>query len=161
MSYLKDVPFLAHCTKTALGKFSYFFKEQSFRRGQTVFSEGEAPKKIFIVKEGEFELSKRMRGTKERKIDYTEFLSQFPHNKSKSNKERIIALNHPVEKNFKDETSHFNVSRGLSQLSLDITPGKRQHLRRRRCPQRTLLHQVMHMLLNWRSLICCACRWIH
>jgi len=44
------------------------------------------------------------------KIDYTEFLSQFPHHKNKNNKERILGLKHPIKKSFKDNTAMFNIS---------------------------------------------------
>jgi hypothetical protein len=42
-------------------------------------------------------------------IDYTEFLSQFPHNKSKDNKERILALSHPVKNSEKGHKVYFHV----------------------------------------------------
>ena len=58
ISYLKDIPFLQTLTKTALGKFSCLFKECSYKRGQSVYIEGQPWKYVFIVKEGEFELQK-------------------------------------------------------------------------------------------------------
>jgi hypothetical protein len=40
-NYLKDISFLKDVTKTKLSKFSYFFKERQYKRGQNVYLEGE------------------------------------------------------------------------------------------------------------------------
>lgn len=97
VGYLKDIPFLKDVTKTKLSKFTYFFEEKTYKRGQILYEEGDACKHVYIVKEGEFELKKKMPVPKGKKIDITEFLSQFPHNKSKNKKDRILAASHPVK----------------------------------------------------------------
>ena len=97
VGYLKDIPFLKDVTKTKLSKFTYFFEEKTFKRGQILYEEGDPCKHVYIVKEGEFELKKKMPVPKGKKIDITEFLSQFPHNKSKNKKDRILAASHPVK----------------------------------------------------------------
>lgn len=109
VGYLKDIPFLKHVTKTKLSKFTYFFQETEFKRGQSVYLEGQPWKFVFIVKEGEFELKKKMAPQTKNPIDYTEFLSQFPHNKIKDKKERILALSHPVKNSEKGQKSYFHV----------------------------------------------------
>jgi len=96
VKYLKDIPFLKHVSKTKLAKFSYFFQEKEYKRGQAIYQEGEPCRYVFIVKEGEFELKKKFKKSNKVPIDYTEFLSQFPHNKTKNRKERILALSHPI-----------------------------------------------------------------
>lgn len=115
VAFLKDVPFLKNLTKTALSKFSYFFKEVTYKRRQIVFSEGYPVKGVYIVKEGEFELAKNMKVENTQKVDFTEFLSQFPHNhensdKAQSSKERVLRAKHPLHKNVKDNKSTYNVS---------------------------------------------------
>ena len=61
VNYLKDIPFLKHVTKTKLSKFSYFFQEKEYKRGQAIYQEGEPCRFVFIVKEGEFELKKKFK----------------------------------------------------------------------------------------------------
>ena len=95
VNYLKDVPFLKNVTKTKLSKLTYFFEEISFCRGQIVYNEGEEWKYVYIIKEGEFELSKRMPSSDKKLIDYTEYLSQFPQ---KKNKNRVLNFNRKQSK---------------------------------------------------------------
>jgi len=83
VNYLKVIPFLKDITKTKLSKLTYFFEEIPFKRGQIVYKEGEECKFVYIVKEGEFELYKRMPLDGSELIDYTEYLSQFPQNNYK------------------------------------------------------------------------------
>ena len=56
--FLKSVPYFSKWTKMAVDKFTYFFTERSFIRNQYVFREGQKAEYIFIVKQGEFELTK-------------------------------------------------------------------------------------------------------
>lgn len=110
VNYLKDIPFLKDITKTKLAKFTYFFEEKEFRRGQVVYTEGQPCKFVYIVKEGEFELQKKMQPYSKKPIDYTEFLSQFPHNKFMNKKERILALSHPITSSEKKAKPNFHVN---------------------------------------------------
>ena len=55
-----------------------------FKRGQVVFKEGDPSQYIYIVKSGEFEIAKSMTYVNQQKIDFTEFLAQFPHHLTKN-----------------------------------------------------------------------------
>jgi hypothetical protein len=51
---------LSSWTKSSLAKLSYFFKLVPYIRGQVVYNEGEDSSKVMIVKEGEFEVTKKI-----------------------------------------------------------------------------------------------------
>ena len=49
-------PVFSRWTKYSLQKFSYFFKDKSYSRKQTVFRSEEPANEVFVVKSGEFQL---------------------------------------------------------------------------------------------------------
>jgi hypothetical protein len=132
-SYLKDISFLKDVTKTKLSKITYFFKEREYIRGQTVYSEGELGQCVFIVKEGEFELQKMVSPASKKPIDYTEFLSQFPHNKNMNNKQRILTLSHPINTSEKAQKTRFHVI--YRPKIIDFVNRKRRDIWWGRCNQ--------------------------
>ncbi|CAI2385273.1 unnamed protein product [Moneuplotes crassus] len=93
VEYLRQIPFFKDATKTKLSKFSYFFEEKKFKRGQIIYKEGEESKFVYIVKEGEFDFYKRMPPDCNIKIDYTEYLSQYPQNEYKEKGNGILGEN--------------------------------------------------------------------
>lgn len=58
ITFLKCVPFFSKWTNMALSKFWYDFYDTSFIRNKTVFKEGQKADFVYIVKQGEFELTK-------------------------------------------------------------------------------------------------------
>ncbi|CAI2382334.1 unnamed protein product [Moneuplotes crassus] len=90
VSYLKEIPFFKDITKTKLAKFSYFFEEKCFQRGQVIYKEGEECKFVYIVKEGEFDFYKKMPPDSNIKLDYTEYLSQYPQNDRKGRSNGVL-----------------------------------------------------------------------
>lgn len=42
--------------RETLVKFSYFFTEKEFKYGEKIFSEGDQPTKVFLIKKGEIEV---------------------------------------------------------------------------------------------------------
>lgn len=58
VNLLHSVSIFSSWTKRALEKLSYFFKSSKFVRKQVVYREGDNADWIFVVKSGEFELSK-------------------------------------------------------------------------------------------------------
>lgn len=71
-------------TKTALSRLSYYFKKVNYRRGNIVYKAGDECKFIYIVYEGEFELSKTvyLKENEEQSFQHSKYL--FKHNKNKS-----------------------------------------------------------------------------
>ena len=57
IDFLKKIPCFSSQTRRAIQQFSLNFKPKKFRRGQTVYQEGQPAKCIYIVHKGEFELS--------------------------------------------------------------------------------------------------------
>lgn len=51
------------------------FSEKRVIKDQMVVTEGERPGQLYIVKEGEFELMKKVNRTKKVDIDYDQFIS--------------------------------------------------------------------------------------
>ena len=56
--FLKSVPYFSKWTNMAVNKFTYYFHDKSFIRNQEVFKEGQKVEYVYIVKQGEFELTK-------------------------------------------------------------------------------------------------------
>lgn len=74
VDFLKSVPTFKHWSKSALLKLTYFFKKKSFIRNQVVYKEGDNSKFLYVIKEGEFEISKKMRPEKDSDLDLQMFL---------------------------------------------------------------------------------------
>lgn len=58
IAFLKCVPYLSKWTNMALGKFGYHNEVREYIRNQAVFKEGQKWENVYIVKSGEFELTK-------------------------------------------------------------------------------------------------------
>jgi len=69
VDFLKSVPSFKHWSKSALLKLQYFCKKQTFIRNQYVYKEGDDPDFVYIIHQGEFEISKKMRPEKDSDID--------------------------------------------------------------------------------------------
>ena len=58
VEFLHSVSIFTHYSKRALDKLSYYFKSHCFSRNQIVYKENDIAESVYIVKSGEFELSK-------------------------------------------------------------------------------------------------------
>lgn len=58
LAFLKSVEQLAEQGKRVLSRLYYAITTQTYKRGQVIFREGEDPEAVYIIKEGECELSK-------------------------------------------------------------------------------------------------------
>lgn len=58
--FLQSIPFFRAWSNLALSKFSYFFVEKRYVRNQIVFKEGEKLDWLYIVRQGEFEVTRQM-----------------------------------------------------------------------------------------------------
>ena len=61
ISSVQQLPFLQHWTKGQMTRLIYSFTDKSFSRGQIVYNEGENSENIYMVKEGEFEVTRKRR----------------------------------------------------------------------------------------------------
>jgi CRP-like cAMP-binding protein len=55
------MPHFNHWTKNALSRLTYYLPKRIFYRNQMVFKEGEFCEYVFVVLEGEFEITKRVK----------------------------------------------------------------------------------------------------
>lgn len=58
IKFLKSIPYFSRWTNMALSKFGYDHKIMKFKRNQNVFKEGDSGDYVYIVQDGEFELTK-------------------------------------------------------------------------------------------------------
>lgn len=72
--FLRSLPFLTSWTNTALNKLQLSFETKNFFRNQMVYREGTVADVIYIVKEGEFELTKLKTHLKEQSYKYDKLL---------------------------------------------------------------------------------------
>ena len=52
------MPFLLHWTKTQVQRFSKSFTLNNYKRNQIVYQQGEKAKMVYIIKNGEFEITR-------------------------------------------------------------------------------------------------------
>ena len=60
IEYFKSIPFLSNNSKTYLTKVQYSFEQRNYIRNQQVYFEGEPSDYVYLVKDGEFEVTKRI-----------------------------------------------------------------------------------------------------
>lgn len=60
IEYFKSIPFLSNNSKTYLTKVQYSFEQRNYIRNQQVYFEGDPSDYVFLVKNGEFEITKRI-----------------------------------------------------------------------------------------------------
>ena len=58
IQFLKNIPFFSQLTKTSLSKLTYQFKEVSMIKNQTLYKEGDPAENFYIIKNGQFEVTK-------------------------------------------------------------------------------------------------------
>ena len=60
INFLRDIPVFQFLTRTSLGKMTYYFESKSCVRDAILFREGEEANYVYIVKSGEFQVTKRI-----------------------------------------------------------------------------------------------------
>jgi hypothetical protein len=60
IEFMKQIPCFRTWTRNTVSKFSYFLKKVTFKRNQYVYKEGDKIDRIYIIKKGEFEISRRL-----------------------------------------------------------------------------------------------------
>lgn len=58
IDFLLQIPALSHWTRTQLSKLAYSFTEKLYRRGYHAYKQGEASDYVFVVKDGDFEITR-------------------------------------------------------------------------------------------------------
>lgn len=66
--FIQSIPFFQTWSNLTLSKFSYFFKEVKFKRNQIVFQTGDTLESIYVVRSGEFEVSRKRNIKREEKL---------------------------------------------------------------------------------------------
>ncbi|CDW81071.1 UNKNOWN [Stylonychia lemnae] len=82
IDFLHQLPFFKVWTKTSLGKLHYSFEERLFKRNQVVYREGDASEMVYIIKSGEFEVTKRFVKQTVREIDVTSYIGPKANQKN-------------------------------------------------------------------------------
>lgn len=67
VDFLQSLPLFMNCTKGALTKLTYVFRERYYNKGQFVYNEGESAEDMFIIYKGEFEFYKIIKKAKSKK----------------------------------------------------------------------------------------------
>ena len=57
VDFLHSLPFFKNWTRTTISKFQYFFTHQTFQRNHVVYREGDPLDYVYLIYEGEFEVS--------------------------------------------------------------------------------------------------------
>lgn len=85
---LKEIPFFQELSEDELKKLAQVMEEKSFKKGETIFNEGDKGQALFVLAEGEIEVIKTMKGwyketlavfKKGRLFGELSFLSGKPH----------------------------------------------------------------------------------
>lgn len=58
VNFLQNLPLFKDWTKGTLTKLSYYFKEYSYIRKQTVYKEGSSADAVYFIRNGEFKIVK-------------------------------------------------------------------------------------------------------
>ncbi|CDW72769.1 UNKNOWN [Stylonychia lemnae] len=74
VDFLHQIPFLHSWTRTSLSKLQYSFEQRIYKRNQTIYKEGEESNYVYLVKSGEFEVSKRIQFEEKKKLNTKDYL---------------------------------------------------------------------------------------
>ena len=74
ISFFQSTPLFQHWSRNMLIKLHVCIEERKVVTGQTVVEEGENSKCLFLIKEGEFVLSKKIKKEKKTELDFKHFL---------------------------------------------------------------------------------------
>lgn len=61
IEFFKSIPFMSKNSKSALTKLNYSFEQRSFIRHQEIYKEGDTSDWVYLVKSGEFEITKKIK----------------------------------------------------------------------------------------------------
>jgi hypothetical protein len=60
IQFLQSLPYFDKITKNSVGKISLQFEDHSTLKGQTLYREGEPADYVYLVKEGQYEVTRTM-----------------------------------------------------------------------------------------------------
>lgn len=60
INFLRNIPIFSKLTKTSLGKMTYYFEVKKCIKEHVLFKEGDPADFVYIVKKGEFEITKKV-----------------------------------------------------------------------------------------------------
>jgi len=75
IEFMHQLPFFKVWTKTSLSKLQYSFEQRAFIRNQVVFREGEEAAFVYIIRSGDFEVTKRFKKEEVKEVDVMKLLA--------------------------------------------------------------------------------------
>lgn len=71
INFLRNIPVFQLLTRTSLGKMTYYFEDMKTIKGCLLYKEGDSADFVYIVKGGEFQVTKRIihTGPREERIE--------------------------------------------------------------------------------------------
>ena len=60
VNFLRNIPVFQLLTRTSLGKMTYYFENKNYIKDSILFKEGESADYVYIVKSGEFQITKKI-----------------------------------------------------------------------------------------------------
>jgi len=60
VNFVKNIPLFSKLTRTFLSRLSYYFKPFNCTKDSFLYREGDVAEKVFIIKEGEFIVTKKL-----------------------------------------------------------------------------------------------------
>eukprot|EP00347_Sterkiella_histriomuscorum_P023290 403335214 len=76
VEFMHELPFFKVWTRTSLGKLQYSFEQKQLQRNQVLYREGQDAEMIYIIQNGEFEVTKRFKKEQVKEVDISKLLSQ-------------------------------------------------------------------------------------
>lgn len=90
IQFLRSLPYFTCLTRASLGKLSYQFQEIHTIKDQVIYKEGDVADYVYLVKEGQFEVSRTML-TKQNLNENTKEILKNPLRSLKVNNNRSLA----------------------------------------------------------------------
>ena len=125
-------------TKTALSRLSYYFKKVHYRRSNIVYKERDPCKFVYLVYEGEFEISKTVffKEKDEDQFDHSQYLYTAPKDPFLFTRKPKSEAPVPKIQKIKNKTKQFNVQvklLGAGQIISEDAVNKTIHTKTFKC----------------------------
>ena len=111
VDFIKALPPFKNWTRIAVQKLSYFFKSYSFKKGNNVYSEGDSPTDVYIIRSGEFIFTQKYSFDADRKAQAESFGTL-----SKRKAEKIVKIKKTLKVVIKQKGEIFGYNEILENL---------------------------------------------
>jgi CRP-like cAMP-binding protein len=89
IDFFLKLPYFSHWTKTSVAKLQYSFELKTFNQGHIVFHEGSKASSVYIIKSGDFEVSRTVKLFQKKELNIKEYLGPKDKFKLKSGKAEL------------------------------------------------------------------------